>query len=117
MNEYLGYALLLFDKSQWHVFVVMLLAVSAVTETVKWVFLLESGKNQKARVLYATAFVGGVLASIAGFYTSTVVLPLWFWGLSAVVLGPVSNFLHWLSLGLVAWKFPGLADALKGKKR
>lgn len=116
INTIKEYALLIFTVAQWHAFIMMMIVTSSLTETAKRVFFIRMGKIKKKQWLYGTAFVVGIVASIAGSQLGEPTIPTWFWYVAAIIVGPVSNMIHWLTLGLIGWKFPKLADALKGKK-
>ena len=119
MIEYINiikqYALLLFTSSEWHALVMILIIVSAITETAKRVFFIRMTKINKKRWIYGTAFIIGLISGIAGLWLGKNIIPAWFWLVAGVISGPLSNMLHWVTLGVIAWKFPKLAEALKGK--
>lgn len=103
---------------QWKALIFLLLITSAVTETVKRVFLLKVTAAIRKRVVYAAAFVTGITSGIIGWRMVGVSdVPSYYWLTFGVVAGPASNLLHWVTLGVIGWKFPGLAAALKGSKR
>lgn len=109
------YALLLFTKSEWHALIMLLLVTSSFTETAKRVFFVRMAKIKKKQYIYATAFIVGMAASIVGFFIGKQTISIWFWVVAGSIVGPLSNAIHWLTLGAIAWKFPKLAEALKGK--
>ena len=116
INIFKEYALLLFTKSEWHALIMLILITSSFTETAKRVLFIRMPKIKKKQYIYGTAFIIGAIASIVGFFIGKPSIPTWFWIVAASIVGPVSNAIHWLTLGLIAWKSPKLADALKGKK-
>lgn len=111
------YALLLFTKSEWHALIMLILVTSSFTETAKRVFFIRMPKIKKKQYIYGTAFMIGAIASIVGFFIGKPSISVWFWIVAGSITGPTSNAIHWLTLGLIAWKFPKLAEALKGKKQ
>lgn len=111
------YALLLFTKSEWHALIMLLLVTSSFTETAKRVFFVRMAKIKKKQWIYGTAFIIGVIASIVGFFIGKQTISIWFWVVAGSIAGPLSNAIHWLILGAIAWKFPKLAEALKGKSQ
>lgn len=110
-----GYLLLVFTPVEWHALGILALVVTAVTETTKRVFFIKFPKVRKKRAVYATATLVAITVSGAGALTTTGDVRPWVWLVAATTLGPLTNFLHWASLGVIAWKAPGLATALKGK--
>lgn len=110
------YALMIFHLDEWVALLVMLIMVSAVTESAKRMFFIRWTRASKKQALYTTALVAGLLLSILAPWVVHGHIRPWFWGVTAVTLGPGSNMLHWLTLALVAWKWPGLAEKLKGKR-
>lgn len=115
--EYVNRIIELLTPPQWRALIFLLLITSAVTETVKRVFLLKVTAAVRKRVVYAVAFVTGITSGLVGWaMVGTAEIAGYWWLTFGVIVGPAANFLHWLSLGLVGWKFPGLAAALKGRK-
>ena len=112
-----GYALLLFTKSEWHALFILIIVTSSLTETAKRVFFIRMPKIKKKQFIYGTAFIVGVIAAIAGAFIGKQTITLWFWVVAGVIVGPTSNMIHWLTIGAIAWKFPKLAEALKGVKK
>ncbi|MBD3609088.1 MAG: hypothetical protein HUJ30_00905 [Gammaproteobacteria bacterium] len=115
INMITQYALMLLDASQWHALVVMLLVVSLATEQIKRVFYMRLPKRKKRRRVYATSSLLAMVASVVGYLVDTTGIELWFWLFTASTVGPVANALHKVTLAVIAWKWPALADALKGK--
>lgn len=116
MTEIKELALQALTLDQWKTWIFLIVITSAVTETAKRVFFLRMAKLRRRQWVYGTAFVVGVLAGAAGFVmVGTAAIPDYYWALFAATSGPIANFLHWLTLGLIAWKFPGAADVLKGR--
>lgn len=115
MDTVIQYALMLFTIDEWHLLIVLLVVVSALTETAKRVFFIRWTKVRKKRAIYAASFIVAVLACVVAKVLTTGTIRIWVWPVAAVSLGPAANFVHWLSLGLLAWKFPALAASLKGK--
>lgn len=120
MTEYINiitnYALLIFSKSEWHALLMLIFVTSAITETAKRVFFVRMNKGKKKQYIYATAFMVGIVAGISGAFIGKPTIPAWFWMVAGSIAGPVANMLHWLTLGLIAWKFPKLAGILSGNK-
>lgn len=120
MIEYLkiagDYALLIFSRSEWHALLMLVFVTSAITETAKRVFFIRMGKNKKKQYIYGTAFIVGLVAGAIGAYIGDPKISDWFWVVAAPIAGPVANMLHWLTMGVIAWKFPRLADTLTGNK-
>jgi len=107
----------LLTVEQWRAFIWLLVITSGVTETVKRVFLLRASALKRKRWVYAAAFLTGAVAATSGhFLAGDEFVPVYYWATFGVVAGPLANFLHWVTLGVVAWKFPALAEALKGKR-
>jgi len=103
--------------AQWKALIFLLIITSAITETVKRVFLLRVAALKKKRIVYAVAFVTGAVAGGLGWAMVGVEdVASYYWVTFGVIVGPLANFLHWVTLGVVAWKFPALAEALKGKR-
>lgn len=119
MTEYIDiaikYALMLFSKTEWHALTILLLITSSVTETAKRAVFVGYTKVKRNQYIYATAFCVGAISGLCGIYFGSPLISTWFWITAGMIAGPLSNMLHWLTLGLVAWKFPKLAEALKGK--
>ena len=120
MDEYLTlagkYALLLFDAGQWRAIVIMLIAVFSITEIVKRLFFMNLKASRKDFTMFVTAVLAGVASAVTGYFVSPVKIPLWFWLLCGLMLGPVSNWLHkGAFIVLALWK-PDVAAAWKGKK-
>lgn len=102
---------------QWRALIFLLLITSGVTETVKRVFLLRASAARKKQVIYSVAFVTGIAAGLLGWWlVGAADVPGYYWLTFGVIVGPLANFLHWATMGVVAWKFPGFAAALKGRK-
>lgn len=110
------YGLLIFTVSEWHALIMLLLVTSSITETAKRTFIARMASVQKNQWIYGTAFVVGAIASGIGSQIGAPSIPLWFWLVTGVLVGPLANMLHWITLGVIAWKFPTLATALKGTK-
>lgn len=107
----------LLTPEQWKTWLFLIVITSAMTETAKRVFFLRMASVKRKRFVYATAFVVGAMAAYFGYATvGTEWTPVYYWAMFGVTAGPLANFLHWVTLGAIAWKFPGLADALKGKR-
>jgi len=107
----------LLTVDQWRAFIWIVITTSAITETVKRVFLLRASAFRRKRAVYASAFVTGNVAGFVGWaMVGTETVPAYYWVIFGAIAGPLANFLHWVTLGVVAWKFPALAEALKGKK-
>lgn len=110
-------ALFLFRPGEWHVLIIMALVVTALTETIKRAFLAQMKAIPRRRAIYLTAVIASVLVAIAAWATHAEPVRPWFWWVAGISVGPITNFLHWATLGLIAWKWPGAAAALKGVKR
>ena len=116
-SSYISQLVGLLTPAEWKAWILVIIAVSGITETCKRVFLPAASPVRKKQVLYAVAFVSGFIAGVVGFYTSKDnAVSETMWIMIGVTAGPIANFLHWATLGLLAWKFPALASALKGKK-
>lgn len=101
---------------QWKAWVFIIIITSGLTETAKRTFFLTMTKMRKKQWVYGTAFVFGCVTAGVGWYMVGVTYtPDYFWLMFGVTAGPVSNLLHWVTMGAIAWKFPDLAAALKGK--
>lgn len=116
--EYTDTALKVLTLDQWKALGFLLLIVAAVAETYKRVFLAGMSPTKKRRHIYAVSFVTGVGAGGAGWVMAgTDNVPDYYWLTFGVLAGPAANFIHWVLLGVVAWKWPDLADNLPGKRR
>jgi hypothetical protein len=110
--------LLILTLDQWKALGFMLSIVSAVTETVKRVFLVGMLSTRRRQYVYAVAFLTGFASGMIGWgMVGTTAVPDYYWLTFGIIVGPAANFLHWISLGIVAWKWPELAQSLKGHKR
>lgn len=102
---------------QWKTWVFIVIITSGLTETAKRTFFLTMTKVKKKQWVYGTAFTAGCITAVTGWSMVGVdSTPDYLWLMFGVTAGPVSNFMHWVTLGAVAWKFPELAAALKGKR-
>jgi len=102
---------------QWKALAFIIIITSAITETAKRVFFIYMPKTRKLRFIAGTSFVVGCAAAFCGFMmVGTQWTPDYYWAMFGVVAGPASNFMHYISLSVIAWKFPSLAASIKGKK-
>jgi len=116
INIIIKYALLIFDRSEWHTLLMLIFVTSAFTETAKRVFFAKMNKGKKKQYIYATAFIVGLIIGIIGTFIGDPKISAWSWLIAGSIAGPIANMLHWLTLGLIAWKFPKLAEILSGSK-
>lgn len=100
------------SPKEWVALAWVLVVIYAVTESVKRSYIYTLPKIKRRKILYFCAFcIGAGFSFLLWPDPSTVP-----WYVPAVFAGPLSNFLHWLALSLIAWKFPRLADIISGKK-
>jgi hypothetical protein len=116
--EYLDKLLTILTLDQWKALGFMALITSAITETCKRVFFIGMSPRRKSQYIYAVSFMAGIVAGSVGYFmVGTGAVPDYYWFAFGTIAGPASNLAHWLLLGVVAWKWPDLADKLKGKRR
>lgn len=101
-----------FTPKEWRSLLMSLIFVSSITEVLKRALWLGTAAKFKKRNLYLSAFGAGVVVSFF-VWPGNSLIP---WFIIGVTLGPVTNFIHWATLIAIAWKFPKLADIIKGKK-
>lgn len=111
------YALLLFDRGQWQILIAVLVAIVALTEQIKRIFLIGMPVAKKRRYVYATSSALSLLVVGVGYMVVGHRAPVWFWLFTAATGGPVSNWCQKMAIGVIAWKWPGLAERLEGKKK
>ena len=110
-------AVQLLTLEQWKAWAFLVLISIALTEVGKRVFFVAMPKVRRKQWIFGTAFTAGILAATAGFaMVGTEWTPNYYWAMFGLTAGPISFFLHWATLGIIAWKFPGLATALKGPR-
>lgn len=116
MNEYMQVIYNILTPEEWEALVFMLLPVIGFVETAKRVFFIRMTKIRRKRWIYGISYLVGIIAGYAGYLFGSATIPIWFWVFSATLIGPASNMAVWGVTGVIAWKFPKLALALKGKK-
>lgn len=102
----------LLTHKEWIALAWVLVVVYAGTESFKRSYALTLPKVKRKKLLYFCAFLIGGLFSFL-LWPESGVLP---WYVPAMFAGPLSNFLHWLVLSLIEWKFPKLAGIITGNK-
>lgn len=102
----------LLTQKEWIALAWVLVVIYAGTESFKRSYAVTLAKVKQKKLLYFCAFaLGGVFSFL--LWPQSGVLP---WYVPAMFAGPLANFLHWVALSLLEWKFPKLADILKGVK-
>lgn len=111
-------ALQVLTLDQWKAFAFLVLIVASVAETYKRVFLAGASPARKRRHVYAVSFITGLIAGVTGWgMAGTDTVADYYWLTFGILAGPAANFAHWALMGAIAWKWPGLADALQGKRK
>ena len=118
LDKLIGAMLAVLTIEQWKALGFLTMIASAVTETVKRVFLQRANAYRFKQTVYAVSFAVGVAAGVLGWMMAgTAEVPNYYWLTFGVIAGPIANFVHWLIPTVVGWKFPTMADRLKGVKR
>lgn len=116
-TPYLSKIIGMLSPMEWKTWILVIVVVSCMTETVKRVFLPQVTAVRRKQLIYAVAFITGLISAIVGYHiTKEHLVSEIMWLMIGFTSGPIANFLHWITLGIVAWRFPGLAAALKGSK-
>ncbi len=97
---------------EWIALAWILIVIFSFTESFKRMLTLYMTKKKRKAALY-------VCAGLTGFVFSFLLWPdnpsvPWF--VAGIVSGPLSNFLHYILIVAIKWKFPKLALILSGKK-
>jgi len=102
----------LLTMQEWVALVWVLLVIFAFTESFKRFIAIYMAKINRKQALYFCAFAAGIAASFL-LWPDNKTIP---WFIAGIVSGPLSNFLHWLVVSLIEWKYPKLAAIISGKK-
>lgn len=102
----------LLSNKEWIALAWVLVVIYAGTESFKRMYAITFIEKKRKQLLYFCAFLIGALFSFL-LWPKQGTLP---WFVPAVFAGPLSNFLHFAVLSLISWKFPKLAEIIKGKK-
>jgi len=102
----------LLSVPEWIALAWILIVIFSFTESFKRMLTLYMSKKKRKAALY-------VCAGLTGFVFSFLLWPKintipWF--VAGIISGPLSNFLHYVLIVAIKWKFPGLALILSGKK-
>lgn len=115
MTEYTQYAIDFivgsFSPKEWRALLMALIFVSSITEVLKRALWLRTAKKKKQSRLFLSAFGAGMVVMFL-LWPGASLVP---WFIIGATVGPATNFLHWITLIAIAWKFPKLAEIIKGR--
>lgn len=97
--------------AEWRAVLLVLVALTSVTETVKRLILPALLVRYRKRAIYGTSLAAGMVFAYI-LWPKDSEIPWYILGASA---GPAANFIHNRAMAIIAWKFPVLADKIKGK--
>jgi len=103
---------LLLTLPEWVALAWILLVIFSFTESFKRMLTLYMAKKKRKQALYFCSFITGFIFSFL-IWPEGQTIP---WFIAGAVSGPLSNFLHYILIVVIKWKFPRLALILSGKK-
>lgn len=103
----------LLSPPEWRALALMLIMVTGFVEAVKRILLVNLNRQRRKQYIYAAAFVSGIVGAWL-LWPKTSLIP---WYVFAPAIGPIVNSLHWITLTIIAWKFPSLADVITGRNK
>jgi hypothetical protein len=112
LSKYIDLILKLLTPEEWRGLFLILIMVTCIVEVIKRTLLVRLNRQRRKQIIYGTGFIVGIPCAWL-LWPAHSAVP---WIVFGVAAGPVANSLHWVTLILIAWKFPGLAYAIKGKK-
>lgn len=102
----------LLTGQEWVALAWVLIVIFASTESFKRIVITYMAKKNRKQALYLCAFIAGLVASFL-LWPEQKTIP---WFIAGIVSGPLSNFLHYIVIAGIQWKFPKLAAIISGKK-
>lgn len=102
----------LLTVQEWIALAWVLIVIFSFTESFKRMLTLYMTKKKRKVALYICAGLTGFVFSFL-LWPEINTIP---WFVAGIISGPLSNFLHYVLIVAIKWKFPGLALILSGKK-